>query len=223
MNKFSKLILLILAIPKTLYFNFKYLKFADAILFPIIVSHRVKLSKVSGNININSKIQTGMIRIGFGGVAIFDASKSKTIWTVLGNICFQGKCSIGHGSKISVKEDGNLILGENFTISAESSIICKKRIEIGDNCLLSWDILIMDTDFHKVKDKNNTQLNRDKSIYIGNNVWIGCRSTILKGAFIGDGCVIGSNSLITKSYKYCNSILVGNPIKVMKEDILWEI
>ena len=54
-----------------------------------------------------------------------------------------------------------------------------------------------------------------KEIVIGSNVWIGGSVTILPGVHIGDGCVIGAGSVVTKDTEP-NSIYVGNPAKMLK-------
>lgn len=217
--KLKRLTLYIFSIPKTIYFNFKYFNFKNAIRFPILVSKNVLLSETSGRLTINGELSTGMIRIGFGDVSIFDQSRSKSIWSVSGNIVFNGKAFIGHGSKIDVS--GDLILGKNFKISAESTLICKKNIIFGDNCLISWDDLIMDTDFHKIYNENKKILNSDKGIQIGNNVWVGCRCTILKGTIIKDNTVIASNCTLSSKLSVQNTIIGGNPIRILKENITW--
>lgn len=68
----------------------------------------------------------------------------------------------------------------------------------------------MDTDFHPIIDKNNTILNKEKPISIGNSVWIGARSTLLKGVSIGNNCIVSANSHVTKSYDN-DKIIGGNP------------
>ena len=52
-------------------------------------------------------------------------------------------------------------------------------------------------------------------IIIGNDVWIGAKSTIMSGVNIGNGAVIGSNSTITKDVPPY-AIVVGNPGKIVK-------
>ena len=151
--------------PKTIYFNFKYLPFNKAIKFPFFISNRVYLLQVKGEVYINSEIKTGMINIGYGRIGIFDMKRSRTIWEVAGKIVFEGNAGIGHGSKISVGEKGVLELGNNFTITAESSILAYNHIRFGENCLISWDCLIMDTDFHKIYDKEGTVINSPKPIF----------------------------------------------------------
>ena len=54
---------------------------------------------------------------------------------------------------------------------------------------------------------NDRELYRGET-YIGNNVWIGENAVILAGSKIGDGCVIGANTVVTKEIPP-NSIVVG--------------
>jgi len=222
-DSIKKIYLYIRAIPKSIWFNFRYLEFRQALKVPMIISHRVKLKKTKGKISILSdNISKGMIRIGFGDVGIFDRKKSRTIWKVEGNVEFHGRCFLGHGSKISVGKKGRLILGNNFKISAESSIVCEKEVRFGENCLLSWDVLIMDSDFHKIKDINGAVINTDEPIIFENNIWVGCRCLILKGTKIESNSVIAANTTMTKSFQGENQIIGGNPPKVIKRNIIWE-
>ena len=79
----------------------------------------------------------------------------------------------------------------------------------------------MDTDFHKVY-LNQEVINKPRSIVFGDKVWCGCRVTILKGSLIPSGSVIGANSLINRGLKQENSMYVGNPVKLIRENIIWE-
>jgi len=54
-----------------------------------------------------------------------------------------------------------------------------------------------------------------KECVIGNDVWIGCNSTILRGVTIGNGAVIGANSLVNKDVPPY-AIVVGSPAKIIK-------
>lgn len=206
---------------KTIIFNFKYLPFNHAIHLPIKVSKNVYLKKVQGKINIEGNVRYGMIEIGFGNVGIFDKNVSRSIWEVSGNVVFKGTAKIGHGSKISVSKLGKLIIGDNFRISAESSIVCWKEIVFGNNCLISWDNLIMDTDLHSITDSLGNLLNAPKKIYIGNNVWIGCRCLILKGTQIPDDSIIAANSVLNKILIGQNKIFGGSPITTLRDNVYW--
>lgn len=206
---------------KTIYFNFRYLPFQQAIMFPILISIKVYLHKMLGKIVFECDIRTGLVEIGWGKIGIFDNKYARSVWDVNGMVIFKGKTDIGYGSKISVGGNGILIFGKNFTIRAHSSIVAYKKIEFGNDCLLSWDILIMDTDFHHIMDKQGTVINEDLPIFVGNNIWIGCRNLILKGASIPNNCVIGSNSLVNKKLEGVNCLYAGNPIRCVKSNITW--
>lgn len=211
------------SLVKTIYFNFKYFKLRDAVKFPVLIARRVKLAQTKGEIFLPLDIKTGMIQIGFHGVGIFDSRYSRAIWQVSGKVKFKGKCALGQGSKISVGKDGCLEIGDNFLITAESSIVCHHKIRFGNDVLISWDNLFMDTDFHHIYDNNQKKLNHNKEIIIGNHVWIGARNVILKGTELEDNCVLGGNSLINKSFKQQNVLLAGQPARILKTDLTWKI
>lgn len=205
---------------KTICFNLHYFPLKDAIRVPVLVSPNVLLKNMKGKILLHSKSRPGLVKIGFDGVGIFDSKHSRAIWQVAGTVEFCGKANIGQGSKISVGGGATLVIRDNFTITAESSIITNKRIVFGDDCLLSWDILCMDTDFHRIY-KNGKKINENSDIRIGKNVWIGCRTTILKGSSIPDDSVIGANSVVAGKFDKTNVIIAGNPAKVCKANIEW--
>jgi len=208
---------------KTIYFNLKYLPFNQAIKLPILISSKLCLKACSGKIYIDAPIKTGMIQIGFGNIGLFDKKKSRSIWEVSGNVRFNGECHIGHGTKIMVGVNGNLAFGKNFLVTAESEIACFNHVEFGDNCLLSWDILIMDTDFHSIIDEMGNVLNPNKPVIIGNKVWIGCRCLVLKGTVIPNNCVIGANTTVKSQLDTENALYAGNPCKMLKQNISWKL
>ena len=208
---------------KTLYFNFTYLPFHQAKKLPFLVSRKVYLSQTKGVVSIEGPITTGMIRIGYGDVGIFDKKRSRSIWQVSGKVIFKGTAHLGHGSKISVGKQGVLELGPNFALTAESAIVSHKQIVFGKNCLVSWECLIMDTDFHKIYDAEGQWVNPPKEIIIGDKVWLGARNTLLKGTKIASHSIIGANSQVSKDISDQSGLFAGNPIKHLKDGIHWEV
>jgi len=210
----------ICGLPKSFYINFKYFPFHIAIKLPIIVSHNVFIKKAKGSINLPRKIKTGMIRFGLEDAFISDL-KERSLWNIEGKIIFKGNAHIGAGSKIAVGVNGILTLGENFHITSHSTISCYKEISFGFDCLLSWEILVMDTDSHPIFNFNNEIINENRSVVIGNKVWIGCKVTLLKGALIPSGCIVGANSLINKQFNTESSLIAGNPAQEKKQFVYW--
>lgn len=211
---------ILLSLPKTLRFNFHYFPLKTALKLPVFVSHRTFLRELHGKIMLPEKVNTAMIKIGFGDVGHYDRKRSRSIWQVSGTVAFGGKASIGHGSKLSVR--GNLTLGADFNMTAESTIVCAHQISFGKDCLLSWDILIMDTDEHPIYNQDGIRTNPDKPIFVGNHVWIGCKCTLLKGTEIPNNTVVAAGTLLTSAFSGENQVIGGNPPTVLKSDVRWE-
>ena len=211
---------ILLSLPKTLRFNLHYFPLKTALRLPVFVSHRTFLRELHGKIMLPEKVNTAMIKIGFGDVGHYDRKRSRSIWQVSGTVAFGGKASIGHGSKLSVR--GNLTLGADFNMTAESTIVCAHQISFGNDCLLSWDILIMDTDEHPIINQDGIRTNPDKPILVGNHVWIGCKCTLLKGTEIPNNAIVAAGTLLTSAFSGENQVIGGNPPAVIREEVRWE-
>lgn len=161
-----------------------------------------------------------MVQIGYEGAGSIDIRYERTILDISqpGKIVFDGKCFIGSGSRICVK--GNLHFGCDCRVTGRSEIICYKEIKFGDESLISWDCIFMDTDFHKIF-VDNKITNTDMGINLGKKVWIGCRVTVLKGSVIPTGSVIGAGSLVCKPLECTNVLYVGVPAVKVKDGIYW--
>ena len=211
---------IIRSIPKTLRFNFHYFPLKTALKLPVVVSHRTYLRELHGKVELPEKVETAMVKIGFGDVGHYDRKRSRSIWQVSGTVSFGGKASIGHGSKLSVR--GHLSLGANFNMTAESTIVCAKEIRFGDDCLLAWDILVMDTDEHPLYDMESQRINPDKAIVVGDHVWIGCKCVLLKGAEVPSNTVLAAGTLLKTTFAGEHQVIGGNPPTVLKHDVRWE-
>lgn len=218
----SKIIEYILSLPKSVYVSFRLFSLKDAVKVPVLVRYNCSLLSLKGNVIICHRggVKFAMLKVGFGMVGIFDKRYERSILQIDGTIQIKGKCSFGQGARICVAKDAVLALGENFTNSAECSIICTNRIDIGDNVVVSWNTTIIDTDLHKVENVNTNELYEEsREIIIGNNVWIGMGSTVLKGCVIPTGCIIAANAVVTKVFLTDNTILAGNPAVEKKHGV----
>lgn len=210
------------SIIKSIIFNFTYFGLKGVIHFYALVSRDVKLSKMKGEVVSNKQLYPGCVRIGFPNVEIIDHKYQRSIWSNDGKIILNGKVSFGSGSRIS--NSGEIVFGNNFNLNANATIVCQKKIVFGENVLISWDVLIMDTDFHKIYLRSNikSQINAPEEISIGDNVWIGCRCFITKGTRVKSGCVIAGQSKISGIVKESNSI-IGDRMLTIKKNVLWEV
>ena len=117
---------------------------------------------------------------------------------------------INHPCILETNNNGIISIGDNCSFSGVS--ICSDlSISLGNDVLCGANTMIADRDGHSDKYPQF----KPKCIIIGNNVWIGMNSVIMKGVTIGDNSIIGANSIVTKDIP-ANCIAAGNPCKVIK-------
>lgn len=98
-----------------------------------------------------------------------------------------------------------------------AEVSAKTSIEFGPRCIVS-DALIEDDDYHSVDINRFDPAARVKAvpIQVGENVWIGSRSVILKGVTIGNNSVIGLGTIVRQSVPE-NCVVIGNPQQIVKQ------
>lgn len=152
-------------------------------------------------------------------------------YITIGNDCLLN-CTIRFDSST-----GDVIIGDRVFMG-RSTIICKSKIEFGNNIFVAWGSYFYDHDSHSLDYKlrqeditqqlldyrNGVSFTKNKNwevvntapIKICDNAWIGMNCIILKGVTIGEGAIIGAGSVVTKSVPPW-TIVGGNPAKVIKE------
>ena len=154
------------------------------------------------------------------------------------------------GNNSSVKIGKNFSLGLNLNISLGNSfaknskidnVHCKigencgfqdvhiysansnNNITIGDNCMISMDVNLFNTDAHPIYDKTTGKIiNYVNDMKIGNNCWLGEGCSILKGVTVPNGTIVGWRSVVSKSIDKENCAVAGVPAKIVRENITWD-
>ena len=143
-----------------------------------------------------------------------------------------------HGSNNTLKiGNGCLFNNVEFYIAENSSVVIKdntrmfgpthiascegKTIEIGNDCLVSSNVNIRNTDSHSVVDMNGKRLNYGKDIVIGDHVWICNNVSVLKGSKINNNSIIGNSSVVNKEFNDTNVMICGSPASTKKQGISW--
>lgn len=112
-----------------------------------------------------------------------------------------------------------IVIGSDVGLSG-TTVCSTKSVRVGDRCLIGADVIIGDTDFHPVdmvprRYESIPAPADNDSILIGDDVFIGARSIILKGSTIGDGAVIGAGSIVTGTVPDY-SIYAGSPARFIR-------
>lgn len=124
-----------------------------------------------------------------------------------------GNCQFYSGVRLEIGPSATLLIGNGTYLNRNTLIVCEDRIEIGKNCKIAWDVIIMDSDLHPINDSSPIV---NKPVLIEDGVWIGCRSIILKGVKIGCGAVIAAGSVVTKNIPP-RTVYGGSPAKLLAE------
>ena len=189
---------------------------------------KTKYKKIKNKLEIFGKLRKNKIKISGNNNIIYVGKNSilrdcNIFIKGNNNILYIGDNCVVNNTSIILDNEGAEIRIGNKTSIAKAQIVSLEpyNIEIGEDCMLSYDIEIRNTDSHKIYDKNtNKRINEGNGVSIGNHVWLGMRAIILKGVTIEDNSIVAGGSIVTKDVKV-NTIVSGNPAKQIKENIYW--
>lgn len=182
----------------------------------IVIKGKSKI-RLKKNVTFKS-LNSGRILFGFGDGGLPYDKNSGINLEFLDNskLIIYGDCAFGFHSSIRLEDNAILEIGSNTYLSANTLVRVAKKIKIGNNCSISWNVTIMDSDFHNYF-IDDLLVENTKEIFIGDNVWIGNNVIILKGVTIGNNAIIAAGSVVTKDIPE-NAIVGGNPSRVLKNN-----
>ena len=147
----------------------------------------------------------------------------------------QNKYDIVIGKRCEIKgqlfsfEGGKILIGNNVFMNYNSFIGSMEAVTIGNDDIIATNVRIIDNNNHPTSPTQREMMSHNdfygelwtwkyaehKPVVIGDNVWIGEFSAILKGVTIGKGSIVASHSVVTKDVPpYV--IVAGNPARVVK-------
>ena len=112
--------------------------------------------------------------------------------------------------------DAVLSVGD-YCILNGVTIHCRTRVEIGKFCLFGPGAALIDNDSHRTSTNvaERRKPPRSAPIILGDNVWIGMNSLVLKGVEIGKNAIVAAHAVVTKDVPE-NALVAGNPARVVK-------
>lgn len=137
-----------------------------------------------------------------------------------GVMTIDGDWSCGDGANIEVFSTGNLTIKRSVWANVNLCIICMDKILLDEWAMIGRDVIIRDNNGgHPIGIYGSRT---HMPIVIGKHVWLTSNCTIMMGVKIGDGTIVGSDSLVTSSVP-ANCIVNGSPAKVTQTNILWRM
>ncbi|HEY7076773.1 MAG TPA: acyltransferase [Solirubrobacteraceae bacterium] len=123
---------------------------------------------------------------------------------------------VGHGTKIRVHE-GTVEIGAKTVLGQECTISAFQHISIGCECIVADRVMLIDFDHGVVEVERPIRLQGiyKRDVNVGHNNWIGYGACFLRGVTVGDNCVIGANSVVTKDVP-SNAVVAGAPARLLR-------
>lgn len=129
-------------------------------------------------------------------------------------IAYNNTFSIDHGCRMNT---GYLFTGVG------TSVICSCEMELGNNIMLGRDVCIFDSDYHSIFNEAYEKVNPPKKVVIEDNVWIGAKSIVLKGAHIEKGAIVSANSMVLGNVEANRCFINVRESKSVGKNIYWKV
>ncbi|MBR1383274.1 MAG: sugar O-acetyltransferase [Ruminococcus sp.] len=129
----------------------------------------------------------------------------------------QGPVQFDYG--VFTKVGKNFYANFNFTVLDTCPVVMGDNVFFGPNCTVATALHYLDPMLRRMRfrpDGSPYDIEFGKPITIGNDCWIASNVIICAGVTIGDNCVIGAGSVVTRDIP-SNSLAAGNPFRVIRQ------
>lgn len=213
------------AVWNTIYLNWRCFPIKKAVRLPILCGRHIVIKDIyRGCIECPNRF--AIVRLGaeegsfhlHKGMASYLSVKGNG--TNGGKIKFNGKCVFYSKFHIHVSANGRMEIGDNFYANTGLIMSCGHRVTIGDECMVGWNVTIIDGDGHSIMYKGE-KINHNKPVTIGNHCWIASGVTITKGVSLAECTIVPNGNNIYKSNATPFSIFDGN--RIIRQDVDWSV
>lgn len=132
-------------------------------------------------------------KVEFAGVPICE--RNTRIVVTSGKLRIGKNCRLRAGTYVAAVGGGQASIADNVFINRNCSIVCMESITIGEHCAFGPNVVVYDHD-HRFGMNGITEGYKTAPVIIEKNCWIGAGATILRGAHIREGCIVGAGTVV---------------------------
>lgn len=127
------------------------------------------------------------------------------------------------GEFLLMGNDAEIRIGHHSTVESARFVAHSGTIlEIGPDCMFAYDVEVRTSDEHSILDAaSGERINPDKSVHIGEHVWFGARSVVVKGVSIGDNSVVATGSIVSRDIG-SGVVAAGVPAREVRDGVTWD-
>jgi acetyltransferase-like isoleucine patch superfamily enzyme len=196
----------------------------DKILVETIKKSDGQTSHLAKLLYLYNRSMTGALRLINAKFRLRNCSRVGNRVTVRGKLKVDGNGIIVIGDRVkiwshinvtqlSIGDQASLIIGDDTFINTGVIISARNKIQIGKNCQIANQVIIMDSDFHGIENRSIPEA--PQPVIIEDNVWLATRCTILKGVTIGRGAVVAAGAVVTRDVPPY-TLVGGVPAKIIR-------
>ena len=162
----------------------------------------------------------GALRIGLGPFGLSSEHDTSVVRVRPGaELRCEGVVSLQRGVRVVV-DGGRLTIGHGTNVNGTGTkLLCAQEVTIGEHCTFSWDVQVLDSDFHAMT-VDGVERPSVAPVRIGDRVWVGTGAVVLKGVTVGDGAVVAAGAVVTSDVP-AGAVVAGVPARVVGHADSW--
>lgn len=214
------LLLILFSAIRSIRFNLECFPLREAIKMPVLLHYKLKLG-ARGHRNafrIEAPIRPRMICFGIHKGSFNLASDNMYLEIGKGGqIITHGSVAFYKGCNITVCEDATLEVGKDCVFNANMLITAARKIQLGNEVFVGWNVSIIDGDGHDIIDMQNGKVvNENRPVSIDDRCWLAANTTITKGVHLSHDVVVPNGTTLHKS---CDTPYCVFNNKILKQNI----
>lgn len=165
----------------------------------------------------------GRLRARWWGLAYRNVDVGDRVWVGRGcrlrldpdaRLVLGARCGVDDGTTLAVYGRGRLELGSRSFIGHHATLAARERVVIEDGAFLAELVSVRDHD-HEVGHPPSAGEASVSPVHVGRDVWLGAKVTVVRGADIGDGSVVGAHAVV-RGIIPPRVVAVGIPARVVR-------